>query len=75
MADWYNKTERMLEKIYADDFLDLALGDIGVNRTQSIADRMAEAAKNRGKPAMIKTVPDHYSIHCSAGGAVLTHTH
>ena len=68
-----NGDQAALEKIYADDFVDLALGDAGVNRTQSITHAMAEAAKNRGKPAMIKTVPDHYSIHCSAGGAVITH--
>ena len=62
-----------LEKIYADDFLDLALDNAGIGRTQSIAGAVADAAANRGKPATTKTVPDYYVIHCTAGGAVITH--
>lgn len=62
-----------LEKIYADDFSDLALADIGADRTHAIAGAVTNAAKNKGKPATMNTVPDHYSIRCSAGAAVITH--
>jgi ketosteroid isomerase-like protein len=62
-----------LEKIYADDFSDLALGDVGLDRDTTIAADVAEAAKNAGKAPAFKTVPDHYAIHCYAGSAVITH--
>lgn len=62
-----------LAKIYADDFMDLSLGDVGKDRSHTMATQMAAAAKNRGKPPMMKTTPDHYAIHCSGGSAVITH--
>ena len=62
-----------LEKIYADDFLDLAMDAAGTDRAQSIAGAMADAAANRGKPATEKTVPDHYAIHCTGTSAIITH--
>jgi ketosteroid isomerase-like protein len=62
-----------LEKIYADDFLDLAMDAAGKDRAQTLAETMEEAAASRGKPATEKTVPDHYAIHCTANTAIITH--
>ena len=62
-----------LDKIYADDFMDLSMDAAGRDRAQTLAGIAANAAMNRGKPATEKTVPDHYAIHCTANGAVITH--
>jgi ketosteroid isomerase-like protein len=62
-----------LDKIYADDFLDLAMDAAGRDRAQTLARIAANAAADRGKPATEKTVPDHYAIHCTANSAIITH--
>jgi ketosteroid isomerase-like protein len=62
-----------LEKIYADDFMDLSMDAAGRDRAQTLAGIAANAAANRAKPATEKTVPDHYAFQCSANGAVITH--
>jgi ketosteroid isomerase-like protein len=62
-----------LEKIYADDFMDLSMDAAGLDRAQTLAGIAANAAANRGKPATEKTVHDHYAIHCTANSAVITH--
>ncbi len=62
-----------LDKIYADDFMDLSMDAAGRDRAQTLAEIAADAAAARGKPATVKTVPDHYAIHCTANSAVITH--
>lgn len=63
----------VLERVYASDFLDVAMDATGVNRDKAIGDAVADAEKNRGKPQTVTTVPDHYVIHCTANGATITH--
>ncbi len=62
-----------LDKIYADDFMDLSMDAAGRDRAQTLAGIAATAAANRGKPATEKAVPDHYAIQCTANGAVISH--
>ena len=62
-----------LDKIYTDDFLDVSMDAAGRDRAQTLAEIAADAAAARGKPPMVKTVPDHYAIHCTANSAIITH--
>ncbi|MCY7355116.1 MAG: nuclear transport factor 2 family protein [Lysobacter sp.] len=63
----------MLDKIYADDFQDLAPGN-RADRAAAIADTMETYEYDRAHPQdAAKNSYDHYVIHCTPDTATITH--
>lgn len=61
-----------LERLYADDFMDLTPGN-AADKARTIASTMETAAENAGNPDQPAPSYDHYIIHCTPNTAVITH--